>query len=319
MSWLARAGLAIRPQEEERHRAYVSLEELIALRYRTGGLALRPDRRLLRQNLGGQTSRIRGRGMDFAEFRLYQPGDDIRNIDWRVTARRGKAHTKVFEEERERPVLLLVDQSRSLFFGSRLAFKSVRAAELAALLSWGALAHGDRVGGLVFSHRERQELRPARSQRAILQLLQLVADYNGRLGPADPAPQSFSLNQALAEMRRIAKPGSLVVVISDFLDHNDDTYRHLHLLARHSDLFALRIQDPLEAELPPPGLYAVSDGRSRLRLDTSDRRLREAYQRHYQERQQALRERLAHAAIPLLDLSTQQDPLEALRTLLTRT
>lgn len=299
--------------DDAQHRAYATLDELMRLRWSAKRLHLRPNRKVLQQTAGGRLSRFRSRGVDFAEVRQYQPGDDVRTIDWRVTARRGKPHTKLFQEERERPVLLVVDQTLSQFFGSRLAFKSVRAAEVAALLAWAALQNGDRLGGLVFSDFGSHEHRPTRSDKDTLRFLQLLAAFNKqlRLDQTRQAP-SFDLNQALTELRRISKPGSLIFVISDFQDMNDDTWRHLHLLARHNDIVAIQTYDPLEADLPPAGLYGISDGQHQLRFDSGNRKLRQGFQQLFEERQQALRQHLNQAAISLFQVSTQDQPLDVL-------
>ena len=143
----------------------VSLPELIALRLRAQRLA-RPAARVSGIHAATQASRFRGRGVDYAESRIYQPGDDIRQMDWRVTARTGKPHTKVFREERNRPVIVWLDLRRPMLFATRGAFKGVRAAEAAALVAWSAVANGDRLGGLVFSETEHHELRPALGSRA---------------------------------------------------------------------------------------------------------------------------------------------------------
>lgn len=302
------------PQPDAQHRAYISLDELARLRFQARSLKLRPDRRALKQTVGAHLSRFRGRGIDFAEVRQYQPGDDIRTIDWRVTARRGKPHTKLFQEERERPVLLLVDQSLSQFFGSRLAFKSVRAAELAGLLAWAAIQRGDRVGGLVFSDFGRHELRPGRGQKDVLRFLKLLHAFNRQLSLDKlTQPIGFDLNQALAEMRQIAKPGSLIFVISDFQDQNEETRRHLHLLARHNDLVTLCTYDPLEASLPASGIYSVSDGQNSLPIDAGDARLRKAFSVSHEENMSQLRDTLAKASIPLIQASTQESALDVLR------
>ncbi|SRR5690554_5183953 len=309
-----RAASAAPASVQPLHRAYISLDELARLRFQARSLKLRPDRRALKQTAGIHLSRFRGRGIDFAEVRQYQPGDDIRTIDWRVTARRGKPHTKLFQEERERPVLLLVDQSLSQFFGSQLAFKSVRAAELAGLIAWTAIQRGDRVGGLVFSDFGRQELRPGRSQKEVLRFLKLLHAFNRQLNLDKLSqPVNFDLNQALAEMRRIAKPGSLIFVISDFQDQNEETRRHLHLLARHNDLIALCTYDPLEISLPSSGVYSISDGQQSLRINANDNRLRNAYRNSYEDNLKQLTETLAKTSIPLIQASTRESALDVLR------
>ena len=153
--------------QQPAHGVYAELADLIALRYGARNLQIGKRKRALSVLAGPNKSNFRGRGIDFEEVRGYQPGDDIRTIDWRVTARTGSAHTKLFREERERPVLLVVDQRNSMFFGSQHCFKSVLAAQLASLLAWSALNNGDRVGGLVFNDNQHREFRPRRSRNRI--------------------------------------------------------------------------------------------------------------------------------------------------------
>ena len=195
--------------------AYAQLNDLISLRFPARQLSLARRNRALSVLAGPNKSNFRGRGIDFEEVRTYQPGDDIRTIDWRVTARTGSAHTKLFREERERPVLVVVDQRSGMFFGSSHCFKSVLAAQLASLLAWSALDAGDRVGGLVFNGTQHREVRPRRSRKTVLALLSQVAEYNDSL-PLDTAsaPQSFA--DMLSNLRRIARPGSSLFLVSDF-------------------------------------------------------------------------------------------------------
>src|SRR6056297_778379 len=195
--------------------AYADLETLIALRFPARQIDIRRRRRALSQLSGGNRANVRGRGIDFDEVRSYQPGDDIRSIDWRVTARTGAAHTKLYHEEREGPVLIAVDQRTGMFFGSRCCFKSVLAAHLAALLTWSALNCGERVGGMVFSNDTHRDIRPRRSRNAALGLLSTIVDFNRRLqAPGADAGEGFA--DVLAKCRRIARPGASLVIISDF-------------------------------------------------------------------------------------------------------
>lgn len=158
--------------------AKTNLKQLIDLRYRAGELNLFARHKAQSQLAGNVKTSFRGRGIDFEEIRHYQPGDDIRSIDWRVTARTGEAHTKLYQEERERPVLVVTDQRPSMIFGTQCCFKSVQAAEVASLLCWAALGQNDRVGGLVFNGQQHQEIRPARSKSSVLQLLSAIHKYN---------------------------------------------------------------------------------------------------------------------------------------------
>ena len=215
----------------------VSLAELIDMRHRVREVPLfsTPHRRS--PLVGLHHSKLRGRGVDFDQVRIYQPGDDVRTIDWRVTARTQEPHTKLFHEERERPIYIVVEQSPRLFFGSGRLFKSVLAAQAASLIGWAALSHNDRVGGLVFGD-ERQEIKPRRSKQSLLQLLDRVTRANNRLQPDNPIdPDAFSM--ALRRAREVLRPGSLSVILCDERTLTDAAEQQLSLLARHVDLLLL--------------------------------------------------------------------------------
>lgn len=285
-----------------------SLEELIALRGRAGELRLSPRRQVLSQQSGGYHSPFKGRGIDFEEVRGYQPGDDIRTMDWRVTARTGRPHTKLFREERERPVLTWVDQGVSMRFGTRVAFKSVVAARAAALLAWGAAENGDRVGGLLFAGREHHELRPRARRAGVLPLL-------NRLAEGIVSDEASDLVAALTRLRRVAHPGSLLFLISDFFAGLDSSAARTHLaeLARHNDLVLIFVYDHLEAVPPPPGRYLVSDGIRKLLLDGGDARLGERYREHFAMRRDGLKRHARRLGIPFIELATDQPLVETLR------
>jgi uncharacterized protein (DUF58 family) len=292
--------------------AHVALEELIGLRFRARQLRLARRNRALSNLAGPNKSNFRGRGIDFEEVRSYQSGDDIRSIDWRVTARTGSAHTKLFREERERPVLVAVDQRNNMFFGSSHCFKSVLAAHLASLLAWSALAAGDRVGGLVFNGAGHREIRPRRSRRTVLALLSEIARYNLALPLAAPAATPFA--DTLATLRRIARPGSSVFIISDFRGAGEqDAREQLFQLAQHIEITAIACGDPLEAELPRAGRYAVTDGRARSELDTADAKLRLSYSARAQQQRESLAGDLLRLGIPLLQATTNQAPFSLLQ------
>jgi uncharacterized protein (DUF58 family) len=263
----------------------VELAELIALRAQAGALNLVPRRRTGALRAGNERSPFRGRGMEFDESRIYQPGDDVRQMDWRVTARSGRPHVKLFREERERPVWLAVDQAASMHFGTRTAFKAVVAARAAALLAWAAAERGDRVGGLVFSAAGHRELRPAARRRGVLALLQALCEA---AAAPTAAPASAALDPALARLVRLARPGSLVFLLSDFAALSDAGAALLARLAEHCELVLALIYDPVEAELPPPGRYPVSDGHALAILDTRDPALRAAHRARFQARRERL-------------------------------
>ncbi|MFT7288171.1 MAG: hypothetical protein ACI87W_002286 [Halieaceae bacterium] len=293
--------------------ASVDLARLLALRFAARQLDIRRRRRALAQLSGGQRSNFRGRGVEFEEVRGYQAGDDIRAIDWRVTARTGEAHTKLFHEERERPVLLVVDQRPSMAFGSQHCFKSVLAAELAALLAWSALHANERVGGLLLREHDHWEMRPRNSRRTVLALLSALAD-SGPDTRAQVDSQPLSFADLLRSARRVARPGSSLFIISDFEGATDERSREqLFQLARHTEITAIHCSDPLEKALPPSGQYSVTNGDSRIELATGHTPLRTAFAREYETRQAGLLETLQRLGIPLMSAGTEQSPLALLR------
>ena len=289
----------------------VSVDDLIGLRFRAQRLELGIARRARHSMTGAHGSRFRGRGMEFAESRIYQPGDDVRSIDWRVTARTGRPHTKLFQEERERPVILLVDLGVSMFFGTRTAYKSVLAAETAALIAWAAMHGGDRVGALVAGRSHHLELEPVSGRRGVLRVLRALAALSRQ--ESNDEEQQVKLCDSLLRARHVARPGSLLVVISDFYDLDEEAAGHLSRMRQHNDMLACWIHDRLEIEPPPPGRYGISDGWQTATLDTVSRRARARYAASFGARFEALCATLGKLAIPLLPIATGDDVAEALR------
>lgn len=293
---------------------YCDLPTLLRLRAAAASLRITPPSRALSRMSGPLRSNMRGRGIEFEEVRAYEAGDDIRNIDWRVTARTGSAHTKLFREERERPVYLLVDQRRTMFFGSRHTLKSVQAVHAGALLAWATLDGGDRIGGLVLGDHEHHEVRPRRNRHAVLALLRLCHDFNRRLGiPKAQTPAAhLDLAHALTGIRRVARPGSLVMIISDFHGWDEAAVMQLHLLARHVEIAAINVFDPLERLLPAIGRTAVSNGYRRQELDTSDPRLQARYAARRQAEQEALSQAFRRLGAPFIQIGTDEPALDVL-------
>lgn len=267
------------------------LDELIAARPDGTTAGFDPGRRVRTRQLGNYRSVFRGRGMEFDEVRAYQPGDDIRTIDWRVTARTGQAYTKLFQEERERPVLILADARASMRFGTRDAFKSVLAARAAAILTWTCIAEGDRVGGVVLTPSGIGAHRPERSRTGALHFLKALADgtqedlpdTDGRHAPAEPR-----LADALLRLRAAARPGTLVFLVTDFRDFGEAAARELGRLALQCQVTNLFVYDRLEAALPPRGAYPISDGAAVAVLDADRPGAHAAYARRLAERQAAV-------------------------------
>ncbi|HEY5681973.1 MAG TPA: DUF58 domain-containing protein [Pseudomonadales bacterium] len=258
----------------------MDLGDLLSIRYRPAHSKTRPARRVSGL-AGNRLSKLRGRGIDFSEVRAYQPGDDVRTIDWRVTARKNKPHTKVFREERERLTLVFVDQSQGMFFGSRARLKSVAAAEVAATAAWQALAHNDRVGGIVLGNRDAALHKPRRSVKNVARLLSDLATYNQALSPATERADPENLRWALTRLRRLAHTGYRIFIISDFEPMGDHWRDALKGLSRHNEVVAVRIFDPLERDLPPPGRYTVTDTEQRWQFHSGNRLLRKTYRERF--------------------------------------
>jgi uncharacterized protein (DUF58 family) len=289
----------------------VTLADLVRLRPAGESLRLTAPRVRVAAE-GGHVSPYKGRGVEFDESRLYQPGDDLRTIDWRVTARTGKPHTKVFREERNRPVFVWLDLRRPMLFATRGAFKGVRAAEIAALVAWSAVANGDRLGGLVFSETEHHELRPALGSRAALHLLQTISTETFWRPPATAEALEADAERALQRLTRVARPGSLIFLLSDFRRLGQDAERHLRQLAAHCDLVLVHCYDAVESELPPPGRYRIqSVGRS-FSIETANEALRRRYHERFAERRAALETLCRGPGLRMVDCPTDAEPRSVL-------
>lgn len=253
---------------------------------------------------GPYLSRFRGGGIEFDEVRAYQPGDDVRSIDWRVTARTGRPHSRVFKEDREQPVWLLVDLGPDMHFGTRRAFKSVVAARATALLSSWANDAGDRVGGFVRGAETCAAHPPRSGQSRHLALMQSIAEATR----VHQGESSVSFDDALAQLAEAVHPGSRVFVIGDFDALGPGGRRHLSLLARWCDLTCILVYDALEAIAPPPGEYLVHDGAHARAIAVGGRRAREAYRTVFRSRVEELRQLCRVHRIELVSLRTDEDP-----------
>ena len=253
----------------------VDLAELIALSGQVLRLSAHKARSVAMQ-YGQHRSLVHGRGMDFAETRHYQSGDDIKHMEWRVTARTGKPHVKVYQEEREIPVMILVDFNSSMYFGTRVMFKSVLAAKLAALIAWTASYQGDRVGGLLSSSLSHHEWVPRGRDIGVLPFLAGLSNYT-KQKPQDHDESRSSLLQALSRLNRVTKPGSILTIISDFYSFNDECKQLLIRLSMQHNILAYHICDPLELNPPEPKSYGVTNGFDENIWDTTSAYARKSY------------------------------------------
>jgi len=296
---------------------YVDLEQLIALEQKGRKVSLLPRQPVHSLLSGRYASRMRGRGLNFEEIRDYRSGDDVRSIDWKVTARLQSPHVRVFNEERDRQGLLVVDQRLSMFFGTRRAMKSVTAAEIAAVVAWRILSVGDRVGGIVFNDRSIEEVRPQRSRRIVLQYLTKLAEQNQALGVGRGITRDATmLNRALDRIRRVAPHDATVVIFSDF-DGADETTRHaIAALAAHNTVIAVLIHDPSQSELPAAGRMTVTDGELQIALDVAHGSTRQNILDMSKTRLRSVFEWTRDFGVPVLPLSTAEEPVNQLHHLL---
>lgn len=297
--------------------AYVTTEQLVALETNARDLRFVQKAKSHQQLAGRMQSSLRGRGLIFEELRDYLPGDDVRSIDWRVTARTTKPTIRVYGEEKERPAILLVDQRINMFFGSRRALKSVTAAEAAMLCAWRILGSGDRVGGLVIGDTGTSELRPHRSRNAVIALADRIAEKNAALSAAyaDP-PAHQALDEALHLTANIARHDHLILVISDFDGHGSTTRDLLLRLSVSNDVICLLIYDPFLLELPKTGDIVVSGGTLQAELTLGRGAVRGAIDKFAQDRGNELRAWQRELGLPMLPVSAAEETAPQLRRLL---
>lgn len=297
-------------------RIHVDLAHLRALEKHARAISFLP-RQPARSILNGRhASRLRGRGLNFEELRNYHQGDDVRTIDWKVTARTGEPHVRVYTEERDRPALLLVDQRMSMFYGSVLNMKSVTAAEAAALAAWRLRLQGDRVGGLIFSDTGLAELPPRASGRALNRFLSLLAEANSALHAEAEVAEPLGLNTVLTAAARIAKTGMTLMIFSDFGEADASTESLVRQLAMHNDVLLFPVSDPTGHDLPPDFRLVASDGRMQVELKASSRDTVDKVTAVSRARMQPVMEWGRKYGVPVLPLDAGQETMPQLRALL---
>lgn len=296
---------------------HVSTEELVALEAHARDLSFVQKARGHQQLAGRMQSAMRGRGLTFEELRDYLPGDDIRSIDWRVTARTQRTVVRVYSEEKERPAVIVVDQRINMFFGSRRSMKSVTAAQAAMLCAWRILGSGDRVGGFVFNDAAIDEVKPHRSRNAVIAFADRIAKQNGELR-ADLAvsPDATQLDTVLTKVSNIAHHDHLVVIISDFDGHTAATRDMLLKLAGRNDVLCILVYDPFLLELPTSGDIVVSGGGLQAELTLRRTGMRQAIDTFARNRGRELRAWQRELGLPMLPVSAAEETAPQLRRLL---
>lgn len=296
----------------------VSIQSLCRLNVAAKSLTLLPTH--IRSGRNGQyISPFKGRGMEFDEVRPYQQGDDIRHLDWRITARTGKAHSKLFREERCRPVLVCVDYRQPMFFATRGAFKSVQAAHIASLFAWAALKQSDQIGGLIFSEQCHDELRPHLGRKAAMHMLQRLSDiryWQKEHHLVTPKQSATAMQEALSRLYQAAHAGSLIVILSDFRHMNEQAYKHLNLLARHHDVIAAFMYDSLEKQLPKKGVLQAHTGHTPIHIDCAS--MHQAHTKAFQQRYEYMQTFCQKHRIFFMPCATNEDVLTLLQKNLRR-
>ena len=294
---------------------YVTLRDLIALQFEARGFSFLPKYAVQSILSGRHSSKLRGRGLDFDQVRKYISGDDIRNIDWKVTARMGVTHTKEFTEEKERPVFFVVDQSSSMFFGSKKYFKSVIAAHLAAVGCWRTLDVGDRAGGIVFNDSRIDFISPKRDRKTIQRYFTLIKTQNQELKAVKvDAFDEIPLNKVLKQVNELISHDYLVVLISDLNMADQNTLKNLIRIRKNNDIIVAHITDPGEMELISDNL-TISDGEFQTQVGQG-RKLRKEFKDTKEKTHERIKSDLKKYSIPYFRIDTLSEPAKQLRSLL---
>jgi len=293
----------------------VSLQELLSLKMFAKQFSLR-SLKSKNANSGQKICPLLARGMEFAESRRYLPTDDVRSIDWRVTARTGKAHTKLFSEEKMRQMILVADMRTPMFFATKGVFKSVQAALLMGCVGWHAAENGDKVGGLIFEDTSFFECKPAVGKRGLLPFLQAIAQTSkneDHKKTAHATSKSDAMDQAVRNLKKLSTPGSLIFMVSDFRHFSKVAKDLLVQISNHCDLCLCFINDPLEADFPKNGNYPVTDGNKNLQLAGQSFKSLEKYREQFVIRKNQVANLEVHRRIHFMECTTEDDCLAQLK------
>ena len=295
---------------------FVTLKSLLAKEGSAKGFSFLAKKQKVRSILGGKhASKLRGRGLDFEEVRNYVAGDDIRNIDWKVTARTQKTHTRVYSEEKEKPVLIVVDQSKSMFFGSRKKMKSVVAAELAALTAFKILKEGDRVGGVVIADNGIDIIFPKRDRKNIVRFFEKIVERNHELKDSDSNDFTKTQKEIFSKVKNIVTHDFLIVIISDFYRYDPITIKNIASLSQHNDVILAKVFDPMEQVIPKTKLIA-GDGQQQLLVDGANKKIRQRFYDGFTDEFNQFEAEMKKHRIPILKFDTVSDVDEQLKNIL---
>lgn len=286
---------------------FVSLQDLLKMEAFARNFSFLARKQKVRSVLGGKhASKLRGRGLDFEEVRNYVAGDDIRNIDWKVTARTQKTQTKVFSEEKEKPALIVVDQSKTMFFGSQRKTKSVVAAELAALVSFRVLKEGDRVGGIVIADEGIDIIFPKRDRKNILRFFDKIVERNHQLADSRPIEFEEVLKDTMGKIRNMVTHDFLIFIISDFQRYSPQVIKFIAQLAQHNDVILSKIYDPMERDFPTEKIIASAQAQQ-IVIDGKNATIRQRFKEGFDSDFNSFEMIMKKHKVPVISINTFED------------
>ncbi len=281
-----------------------SLTDLMRFEYMVQAGNILPNHPIYAILAGRHAAKMRGRGLDFEEVRPYVAGDDVRNIDWKVTARTSSTYSKVFNEEKERPTFTILDQSSCMFFGSQRFVKSVSAAHVAALSAFYTIKRGDRFGGLIFNDNTYDYIAPKRSKSLVQHFLQLIVIHNEHLPQRKVLkPDTDRINEMLQRARSSITHDYVVTVITDIFNLNEDSKHLLRGMAYHNDVMLVHIEDPMDGHLPD-GRLVLTDGNRQIMWNNNTNGWGKKYTEIYQQKKAEMAEEFRHYKIPISIMNT---------------
>ena len=292
---------------------FLEIDDLIKYSFIARNIHLRKSSKVNSIMAGRHASKLRGRGMDFEESRAYVNGDDIRNIDWRVTAKLQKTYTKVFQEEKEHPAVIVTDLSKSMFFGSKKNMKSVCASQITALMAYKLSSDGDRVGGIVIKDDSVEMVKPKRDKKSLLHFLDKVVEANNELATVE-FEKSLKASQVkvFEQLHNLISHDYTVVVISDFKRYDSLVTQRLLDLSVHNDVIIFKIYDELEKSIPEE-LIALSDGENQIEINGKDKRTIKSIKEDFDNKQNKFVDELNSYKIPVFLINTESPIEEQIR------
>jgi len=298
--------------ENQNEGVYVTLSELLKFGYMPKNFNIRPNAAVLTKLSGRHQSGMRGRGMDFSEMKQYVQGDDTRNIDWKATRRTGKPYIRVYNEERDRNVWLVVSQMNSMFFGSKARMKSVSAAHTAALFAFKALEMGDRVGAVVYNNEEVKFFKATSSKNNVVQIMTEIERQNHLLSADNSTNHKANLSKSLKILTTLAKHDDLVVLIGDGRALDEETAKHITRINVHNDIIGVLVYDPMEEEIVQSSSLFFTDGVDTVDVDSSNKQFIERYRERLSGRKEAFVQLSRKNVLPVLSISTEFPVLDQL-------